>query len=339
MISRLWMQCWWRFVGLAFFLGLVWASGSAARAERLVVERAGGSEGFVLESSAVTDLSGLTWLGGEQFVAVSDKQPALIPITLKIDRTTGRIETAASGAAIRVPSELRDFEGVAYVASTKAFFISAESGPAVLRFVPGAPRVERFSVPPIFAQHRRNLSLEALTWSDTLRQFWIANEEALKPDGPLADSSAGTLVRLQRLDAKFRPLGQFAWRTEPAAMRYAGAGSGVSDLCLLPGGELIVLERSFGFGGLHLRLFRADFSKATDTSRLPALDGANVVPAGKELLYSQATGFTNYEGLALGPVLADGSRSLVVVADSNGGTLHHFLALKIRTRPELVKKP
>ena len=67
---------------------------------------------------------------------------------------------------------------------------------------------------------------------------------------------------------------------------------------------------------------------------------ADCIPARKILLFERATGFTNFEGLTLGPRLADGTRSLLVIADSNGGTTHTFLPLKIRLDPvaAVVKK-
>ena len=312
----------------------------SAVAQRAVVARVEGQDGFALESDEVTDLSGLVWMGGDSFVAVSDHANALVPLKLQIDPATGRIVRGEIGVPIPVPTDASDFEGVTYVAATQAFYISAETGNAVVRFRPGQARAERLPVPPIFAQARKNLSLESITWSDTAKQFWIANEETLAPDGPLASADAGSLVRLQRLDAKFRPVTQYAWRTEPAAFRFHGAGSGVADLCALPDGSLIVLERGFGAGGLHARLFLADFQSATDTSRIPALAGADVIAARKILLLDQATGFTNFEGLALGPTLADGTRSLLLIADSNGGTTHVLLPLKIRLAPPATaKKP
>ena len=312
-----------RFCAVLFFV-------HSAAAQSVVVEKVEGQESFALASSAVTDLSGIVWTGGDSFYAVSDHKNVLVPLTLKIDLATGRIASGEIGEPIPVPSDASDFEGVTYVAAAKTFYISAETGHAVVRFIPGQPRAERMPVPPIFAQARKNLSLESITWDDTAQTFWIANEEALQPDGPLAGPTAGSLVRLQRLDAQFHPTAQYAWRTEPAAFRFRGAGSGVSDLCVLPDGSLIVLERGFGTGGLHLRLFLADFQNAADTSRLPALAGAEVIAAKKIPLFDQATGLVNFEGLALGPALADGSRSLIVIADSNGGSTHVFLPLKIR---------
>ena len=317
-------------VFVKFFALILIASAGAAQP---VIEDVDGQAGFALESDAVTDLSGIVWTGGDSFYAVSDKKNALVPLTLKIDPATGRIASGEIGEPVPVPADARDFEGIAYVAATKTFYISAETGNAALRFRPGQPRAERLAVPPVFAQARRNLSLESMTWNDTAKQFWIANEEALIPDGPLATSAAGSLVRLQRFDAKFRPTAQYAWCTEPAAFRFHGAGSGVSDLCVLPDGSLIVLERGFGAAGLHLRLYLADFANATDTSRLPSLAAAPCIPARKILLFERVSGFVNFEGIALGPPLADGTRSLIVIADSNGGTTHNFLPLKIRLAP------
>ncbi len=287
-----------------------------------------GQPRFAIESAEVTDLSGITWAGGDSFYAVADHPNLLVPITLKIDRATGCIVHGQLGAPIAVQAPVRDFEGVAYVAATKTFFISAEEGNAVISLQPGGV-AQLQPVPRIFSTARKNLSLESITWNDFDGHFWIANEEALLPDGPLSGVT-GTLVRLQQLDAKFRPTAQYAWRTEPAGFRFRDSGNGVSDLCLLPDGRLIVLERGFALGGLQLRLFLADFKGATDISKVPSLVGSDFTIVQKTLLFEEATGFTNFEGIALGPVLDDGSRSLIVIADSNGGHTHAFLSLKLR---------
>ena len=314
---------------------------AAANAQQITIERVEGQEIFGLKSDAVTDLSGLVWTGGDAFCAVADHPNMLVPLTLKIDPATGRIASGEIGEPIAFEADAGDLEGIAYVRATRTFYLAAETGSAVLRLAPGQSRAARMPVPAVFARARKNLSLEALTWNDTAQQFWIANEETLLPDGPLGTAETGSLVRLQRFDARFRPTAQFAWRTEPPAFRFRGAGNGVSDLCVLPDGRLLVLERGFGGGGLHLRIFLADFRDATDTTRLPALESAHCTPAHKTLLFEQTTGFINFEGLALGPVLADGTRSLLVIADSNGGSTHALLPLKVRLPaiPPVAEKP
>ena len=299
-----------------------------AAAEGVQIERAGGEARFSLKSAEVKDLSGIAWMGGSSFAAVSDKRNIIQYLSLTVNPATGAIASGSFAGVGVVPGNSGDFEGLARVG--KAFYLSTESGPSVFKFDPATRSSHRLSLPAIFAAARPNLSLESLTWNEGVRQFWTGNEEALFPDGPVSSAAKGTLVRLQQLDANFRPLAQYAWRTEPATFRYANAGSGVSDLCLLSNGELIVLERGFTRSGLRLRLFLADFTKAADTSRLPRLADANPVLARKTLLYGESTGFTNFEGLALGAPLANGWRSLILVADSNGGDTHTFLAMKIR---------
>ncbi len=299
-----------------------------ARAQEVSIEKAEGQSRFAIESAAVTDLSGITWTGGDAFYAVADHPNVLVPITLKIDRATGGIVRGELGTPLAVQTPVGDFEGVTYVAATKTFYISAEYGNAVVRVQPGGAASHR-PAPPIFSEARTNLGLESITWNDVAGRFWIANEEALRSDGPLSDAT-GTLIRLQQFDANFRPIAQYAWRTEPAGFRFRNSGNGVSDLCLLPDGRLIVLERGFALGGLQVRFFLADFTGATDVSKLSSLANADFTPARKTLLFAEATGFTNFEGLALGPTLDDGSRSLIAIADSNGGHTHTFLPLKLR---------
>lgn len=315
---------------------------AAANAQQITIEKVEGQEIFGLKSEAFSGLSGLVWTGGDSFCAVSDNRNLLVPLTLKIDPATGRIASGEIGELMEFDADASDLEGIAFVSATRTFYLAAETGSTVLRLAPRQQRAERMPVPAVFARARKNLSLESLTWNDTAQQFWIANEETLLPDGPLGTAETGSLVRLQRLDARFRPTAQFTWRTEPAGFRFRGAGNGVTDLCVLPDGRLLVLERGFAGGGLHMRIFLADFRGATDTTRLPALDGVACTPAHKTLLYEQTTGFINFEGLALGPVLTDGTRSLLAIADSNGGDTHAILPLKLRlpaVRPVVEKAP
>ena len=316
------------FARLSLIPAVVLCSILCGQAQEVSIEKAEGQLRFTIESAAVTDLSGITWAGGDSFFAVADHPNVLVPATLRIDRTTGCIVRGEFGAPIPVRAPVSDFEGVTYVSAQKTFYIGAEEGHGVISFRPGGA-VQFHPVPPIFSQARKNLSVESITWNDADGHFWIANEEALRLDGPLS-GGIGTLVRLQQFDTKFRPVAQYAWRTEPATFRFRDSGNGVSDLCLLPDGRLLVLERGFAFGGLHLRLFLADFKGATDISKRPALADASIVAAQKTLLFEEATGFTNFEGITLGPVLDDGSRSLILIADSNGGRTHTFLPLKLR---------
>ena len=285
---------------------------------------------FSFEYRAATDFSGLTWAGGSDYFTVSDKVKAIFTMSIAIDSSDGKILSASIGAAMPVKTKLADFEGIAFVPDTRRVYVSAETGDGIFGFDLRKRSVIPVAVPPIFSKARNNKSLESLAYDATVGNFWTANEEALKCDGPMSGSERGTVVRLQRFDARFRPAGQFAYVTETSAFRTHGGGTGVSDLALLPNGELLVLERVVGMLGLSVKIFRAELRDATDVSALAALEGANFTPAGKTLVFSRATLSNNFEGIALGPKLADGWRSLILVADSGGGTTHFLMPLRIR---------
>jgi hypothetical protein len=93
------------------------------------------------------------------------------------------------------------------------------------------------------------------------------------------------------------------------------------DLVILPEGGLLALEREFVDGlGLSVQLFHVALDGATDVSGLESLAGQTYTPVKKTLLYDFArSGFVpdNLEGLAFGPDLPDGDRTLVVVSDNN----------------------
>ncbi len=295
---------------------------------------AGEGKAFVMSDRSFSDLSGLTWVGGNRYAAVSDKVAAVIPLIIGTD-ARGQVIGVEAAGRIPVTTRLKDFEGIAWNGASGRFHVSAEGGPGIQGFAGADGRASPpWKLPSEFGKVRPNLSLESLTFESSAGRFWMANEEALSVDGPLAGRSNGTAVRLQEFSEEGKPLRQFCWITEPAAARFQGAGNGVVDLCLLPGGILLVLERGFGSGGLHARIFLADFRGATPTGGLAALPGEPVRPVRKRLLLDLPAGFTNYEGLCAGPELVDGSRLLIMVADSNGGDRHRFVGLRLSGLPE-----
>ena len=295
-----------------------------------IIEGVPGQQLFSFEYRAATDFSGLTWAGGSDYFTVSDKVRAIFPMTIALDPASGQILSASIGTAIPVKTKLADFEGIAFVSDKRRVYVSTETGDGIFGFDLRKRTMIPVAVPPIFSQARNNKSLESLTYDATVRNFWTANEEALKCDGPMSAREHGTVVRLQRFDARFRPLSQFAYVTETSMFRVPGGGTGVSDLALLPNGELLVLERVVGLLGLSAKIFRAELRGASDISKIPALENAEYQPAGKTLLFSRATLTNNFEGIALGPPLADGWRSLILIADSGGGTTHYLMPLRIR---------
>ena len=306
----------------------VMVSAIAVRAET-VIEGVAGQPFFTFEYDRATDFSGLAGAGDSDFYTVSDKVKGIFPLRISIEPATGKITDVKVGTMMPVKTKLADFEGIAFDADKRTLAVSAETGNGIFGFNLATGTTFSVEVPKVFSHARRNKSLESLTFDPVVGNYWTANEEALAGDGPVSEANLGTVVRLQKFDRRFRPLAQFAYRTEPSSFRIYNSGTGVCDLALLPSGELLVLERVVGIG-MAAKIFTVDFRGATDTSKIPKLDGADFKIAGKKLLFDRATLTNNFEGIALGPKLDGGWRSLVLIADSGGGTTHFLMPLRIR---------
>jgi len=275
------------------------------------------------------ELSGLAWVQGDHWLAVSDRLASLHPVRIEV-AADGRIADAVVHPGPRIEGA-RDPEGIAYAPDSATVFVSDEDGPAIREVDPATGRLRRdVSLPEVFARSRRNLGLESLSRDPATGVGWTANEEALATDGPRTTGATGTLVRLQRFDRDWRPDGQWAWRTEPSRAG-EGESNGVSELVALPDGGLLVLERGEGPDGIHVALWEADLGSAADVQASGALPPDPPVLR-KHLLWQAATGRFDFEGAALGPMLPDGGRSLVLVSDDGRGGDFGLYPLVLRPR-------
>jgi len=284
-------------------------------------------------TTGASELSGIVHASGERFYAVSDAGGRLFPVDVSIDPQSGFVTAASVAPALTLAGGV-DLEGVTSGAGDSVW-VSDETGSAIRRHgLAGGALLDSLGVPAIYQQIRSNLGLESLAGVDGV--LWTANEEALSVDGDIASATSGTTVRLQRFDAAGAPAGQWAYVTDP----YPGApilnrsASGVVDLLALPGGELLVLERSLSNQGLRARIYQVDFAGASDTAALAGLAGASFAPVGKRMLWERSAGFDqNYEGLALGPPLDAGDWSLLLVDDGGGSGIMHLYPLRLRFEP------
>jgi len=245
--------------------------------------------------------------------------------------------------------------------------------PCVLVCEEDTPAVRGFSLadgrmlgalplPENLLTRRPNRGLESLAIEPGGRSVWTANEEALANDGTPAAVGAGTVVRLTRLPLpgaeqpvpfdhlrshRERPAAavQVAYRVDPPhpfLRVFAGQPlSGLAALVALGKGRLLVLERS-GAPGLPpfaSRIYIVDTADAVDVSAVERdLAARKEAVVGKRLLWSDSLGI-NLEGLCLGPLLADGNRSLVAIADNGGiGTPNQLVGLAL-VSPAPTAKP
>lgn len=174
---------------------------------------------------------------------------------------------------------------------------------------------------------RKNATTEGLSWSVNGRYLWLPMEWPLIQDGPVPSVAGGGLTRLSKLDRTGRLVGQYAYRLDPVqtASPVGVDDNGVSEILALDAHRLLVLERSAAKGrdgryGYHIRLYLADVAGAEDVSKIASLAETSVRPVGKRLLLnfdSLGVRIDNLEGMAWGPRLKDGARTLVLASDDN----------------------
>lgn len=289
--------------------------------------------------TGASELGGLTWAGADTWLAVSDdvsEGPRAFVATIAVDGADGTVTGPATVDSVLGLAAGGDPEGLALEPGGATIIVADEVGPALRRCdaVTGAV-LATASVPQVFtAGLRTNYGFESAA-VDPHGRVWTANEEALTSDGDLAGFAAGTIVRLQRFAPDLMPDGQWGYVTDPVSGDVLGSDpgrdvekSGVSELAVLDDGTLVVLERMLGAGPppgfpvLRIRLYALDLSLADDTGSMPNLAPGGFVPAAKTLLWEHTFNALsepyNLEGMALGPAVAGGGRSLLLVADDAG---------------------
>lgn len=113
---------------------------------------------------------------------------------------------------------------------------------------------------------------------------------------------------------------------------------GLTDLVTVDsGGHFLSLERSYGLLGGSAKIYQIATSAATDTSGIATLKGdvSRIDSIKKKLLLDLSElgiYLDNLEGITLGPRLADGSQSLLLVSDNNFNNiqLSQFLLFRLK---------
>jgi hypothetical protein len=213
------------------------------------------------------------------------------------------------------------------------------------RFVRQLDMRERFVPNPTGALTRGardNAALESLTIAPGGRRLFTGFETAIVQDGEPAGigrASTARILEYVRDSGTYVPAREFAYRVEPIeppVFDAAAAITGLVELLALDEENLLALERTYlrektGPGGAarslnRIRLYHVSLAGATDVSATDSLAGATFTAVRKTLLLDLANvpalspelaTLENFEGLALGPRLADGRRSLLLVSDDN----------------------
>lgn len=307
------------------------------------------------------DYSGITYLGGNQYAVVSDKEPkdGFIPFTIEIDLETGKllfVERSENVMGSVLPARdkqglfsVRDCEGIAFFPERQTLFIAGEGDQQILEYDKnGMATGLKLNVPLEFGIEKihSNYGFESLTYSPDTHLFWTTTESQLivdgKPAGP-ANSESVNLLRLQSFGDDLQPKSQYAYRMDRCKAKKAKGyyAYGVSELLALPDGKLLVLEREFYAAEKHIGSYvQHKIYQVNPSSVAPITfsDVADQIPEEKVLKKTLVTQFktelsldkmnlANFEGMCLGPRLIDGRQVVILISDSQhnyGNSVYHL---------------
>ena len=269
--------------------------------------------------------SGIAWLGGQRYAVVNDKSPTagFYLMTIETDRMTGELLKVSEDSFMTSGLPNRDEEGICYLPHTQTLFVSGEADGQIVEYnLQGQLTGRKLNIPEIFKTAYPNGSFEALTYHVPTHRFWTTSEFTLKADGeqPSIDRKIKNRLRLQSFGDDLQPKEQYWYETDSTAVKKRKGRSilGVSGLAVLDDGRIVVLERELFFpkkkiGSFsHVKLYLVD----------PASHQSGEVLR-KTLLTEFRTkvnltrrSFANYEGICVGPKLADGRQLLILISDS-----------------------
>ncbi|MCD8296263.1 MAG: esterase-like activity of phytase family protein [Prevotella sp.] len=287
------------------------------------------------DSIPAGNYSGITHIEGDEYAVVSDKSETdgYFVFKIDIDTVSGEINSVRNMGFYGDSMRNSDCEGIVYRPTSSTFFISRESDNAIAEYDKNGKATGRqMEIPEIYRSAINNYGFESLTYDEQQHLFWTVNESTLSVDGDYATSTneVRNVLRIQSFDDELNPRRQFAYMMD-APISNAEAGNyamGVSEMTAISDGSLLVLEREFYVPKSKIGAFvqcklyeitpEDSFSISADE---PITENTPFIP--KRLVHSCTTklslfnhAIANYEGMCLGATLVDGSRTLILVSDS-----------------------
>src|SRR5574344_634734 len=287
------------------------------------------------ETVPAGNYSGLTHIKGNEYAVVNDKSvtDGFYIFDIDMDSVSGEITAVTKDTVIFNGNPNRDGEGIVYFPLHNTLLISGEKDKRIREYrLDGSLTGDTLVTPVIFDKALSNSGFESLAYNSNTHLFWTTTEGTLRCDGESSTATNGqmNMLRLQSFNEKFSPVSQYAYLMDaPTSSREAQwYAMGVSEMTALDDGRLFVLEREFyvpqtklgSFVNCKLYVFDPSKGKQIRVDDKLSLSSPFLE---KRLMCEFKTSLSlfnfsiaNYEGMCLGPTLKDGSRTLIMISDS-----------------------
>ena len=246
--------------------------------------------------------SGICAIGNDCFALVDDKAPTdgFRLVRILFDADGQRISTLEDLGYRSSGLPNRDMEGICYRPSTNTLFISGEADNEVYEYTLDAQRTgRRLAMPDNIKRASHNYGLEALTYDAVNHLFYTTTERPLPGDSLIRLLAFGDDLQLKR-EYLYQP-------DQPLSPKHI---YGVSEVCALSDGRLLVMER-------QIRVPRLKIGASTLTRIYEVAPGSDehlqkqLVTEFRTRLSITSRKFANFEGLCqVSPSL------LLLIADS-----------------------
>ena len=269
--------------------------------------------------------SGITWMGGNRYAVANDKSPTtgFYQMTIDIDSIVGDILSVRLDTFLTCGQPTRDEEGICYMPQNQTVFVSGEKDQEIIEFdLQGQLTGRKLNIPEIFKTNYPNRGFEALTYQQKTHRFWTTSENTLQADGeePTIEKKIKNHLRFQSFGDDLQPKEQYWYVTDSAIVKKRKGTSimGVGGLAALEDGQIVVLERELYFPKKQIgsyclvKLYVVNPSQHQPGEQLKK----TLLTQFRTKVSLTRRNFANYEGICVGPKLADGRQLLILVCDS-----------------------
>ena len=272
------------------------------------------------------EYSGITHISGNRYAVVDDKLRGggIVFFSIPMDDygNVGTVLMQVPDGTTQATGKAHDCEGIAFDRASGTLYVSSENQEIRGYDLAGKETGKSFRIPDDFSSKniQSNRGFEAFTGNEATGLFWTTTESPLKKDTFLP-----RILRLQSFTSDGEPGESYFYQTDEPLRSSTGTSAyvhGVPALAALDDGRLLVLEREVYVpkGGFWDKLTES-FTKIDIYLVDPVNDPAGILRKSHLCSFgTSALDLANFEGMCLGPALPDGTRTLLLIADSQRGS-------------------